>query len=114
MRRFLKSAALITLLAGCGNIAIDGEAIGQAKKVTKTTNILCPDYYSFDMSLGVLQNGTGSISKEDVWMTIEDVRLVPAINAAVDRGAVVKVRYNERRVPFCSDHYILTGIEVLP
>jgi hypothetical protein len=114
MNRFLRSAALIALLAGCGNVSVDGEAIGQAKKLTKTTNLFCPDYYSFDMSLGVMQNGTGSISKEDIWMTVDDARLIPAINAAVARGAVVKARYNQRRIPFCSDSYILTGIEVLP
>jgi hypothetical protein len=47
-------------------------------------------------------------------MTVDDARLIPAINAAVARGAVVKARYNQRRIPFCSDSYILTGIEVLP
>src|SRR5437660_11365648 len=53
----------------------DGEVIGQAKRLTVITpfwSSFCQSYYELDLSLGVLQNGVGSISKQDMIFTVLD------------------------------------------
>jgi hypothetical protein len=104
---------LSLMLCGCGNSAIDGELIGQAKKVTNVTPLLCPDYVAFDVSLGVMRNGTGSMSTQDVWFTVRpsvDIRL---LKEAVDKGALVRVKYDRRRLAICTEDNILNAMEVV-
>ncbi len=109
-----------TYLVYCGfttMYARDGELIGQAKKLTRITpfwSSICPEYYAFDVSLGVLQNGVGSISKSDVVLTVQNVKDLPAMRTAVERGALVKVRYDTRRLAACTESYLSTGFEVIP
>lgn len=92
--------------------ARDGELIGQAKKLTMVTpfwSSICPAYYALDVSLGVLQNGVGSISPQDVEFTVQDVVDLRAMTDAVARGAIVKVRYDTRRLAACTEDYLATG-----
>jgi hypothetical protein len=100
------------LLAGCGNSAMDGELIGQAKKVTLVTPLICPDYYAFDVSLGIMRNGTGSMSTQDMWFTVRNAEDVRALRDAADKGLLVKVKYNARRLPICTEPHIMTAFEV--
>ncbi len=115
MKRILALATAVLLLSGCGYVGREGEMIGQAKKLVRTTNLICPDYMSFDISLGVLQGGTGSMSTHDIWLTVRsDVDIKP-LKAAVDAGAIVRVRYDEPRMfsKFCNDGFIMTGFELV-
>jgi hypothetical protein len=100
-------------LAGCGNTQTDVEAIGQAKKLSNVTPLVCMDYPAFDLSLGVMRNGTGSLSKEDMWFTIVNPAVLDTLRRAVDTGAIVKVHYNSRRFSPCSDGYWLTAVEIV-
>lgn len=113
MTRFRIASLLLlsVLVSGCGYSGRQGEAIGQAKKVTRVTNLLCEDYDAFDVSLGVMQNGTGSVSTQDVWYTVYDVRLLDKLRDFAVRGAIVRVSYDTRRCPFCTEKYVLLGAE---
>lgn len=105
-------AVLATLLTGCGYSAVDGELIGQAKKITHVTPLICPDYMSFDISLGVMQNGTGSMSTQDVWLTVYDPQDLALMERAVADASIVRVRYSVRRWAVCTDDDVMTHIEI--
>lgn len=114
MNKLLKTACaflMVSLLSSCGNSSVDGEAIGQSKKVTYVTPVFCPDYYAFDMSLGVIQNGSGSVSTQDFWYTVYDPIIIAKLKNAVKIGAIVKIKYTARRFAVCTEDYILTGID---
>ena len=111
MKKVITALAAGALLFGCGYSGVDGEGIGQAKKLTRVTNLICEDYDAFDMSLGVMQNGTGSVSTQDVWFTFYDRALIPKLKDLVARGAVVKVTYDTRRAPVCTEQLILRSVE---
>jgi len=100
---------------GFGNSQVGGEAIGQAKKVSNATPVLCPDYTYFDMSMGVLRNGVGSMSTQDMEFTIRsaDPNLIALLKDAANSGKIVKVTYNTRRAAVCTEDYILTGAEIV-
>jgi hypothetical protein len=112
--RQLSALALALLLGGClGYSQADGEAIGQAKKVTKATPIICPDYYMLDVSLGITRNGVGSMSTEDMWFTVANVADLQKMKDAVESGAIVKVRYDTVRMPICVEDHIVTAFEIV-
>lgn len=116
--KFMKpilASMVLGILVGCGNSALDGEATGQAKKVSTVTPLICEGYRAFDMSMGVMRNGTGSMSTQDMWFTIysEDAKMLNTLKEAVDHNLIVKVRYNTRRFPLCTEVYILTAVEIV-
>lgn len=105
--------AALLLLAGCGYTSRDNELTGQAKKIENYTPLICQDYKAFDISLGVMQGGTGSMSTQDKWLTIADEKLIPALEQAVSKGSIVKIYYNERRFTWCQPNAIITSVEVV-
>ncbi len=95
--------------------ALDGELIGQAKKIRLATPLwssICPTYYSLNVSVGVIQNGTGSMSTQDVWLTVRDTADLPAMQKAVEAGAIVKVKFDTRRLAACTDDYYVTAFQL--
>ena len=113
MRRIVVSVLLAAALGGCGYTERDGELIGQVKKVAAQTPLVCPDHVAVDISLGVMVNGVGSLSKEDVWFRVMNQSDVEGLRRMAERGAIVKVRYNVRRLTFCfNDHQLLYFEEV--
>jgi hypothetical protein len=112
----MKKTMLVLLssiaLSGCGYTSRDGEAIGQAKKVTAVTPLLCGDYYALDVSLGVMRGGVGSMSTQDMWLTIRNVGDIAKMKAAVESGAIVRIKYDTPRFPICTESFVLTGFEV--
>jgi hypothetical protein len=113
MKRVVLAVLSVLLVAGCGNSATDSELIGQVKKVNHQTPLICPNYYAADISLGVMRNGVGSMSTEDMWLYVEDKSLVDKLHAAQDAGQPVKVKYDTKRVQFCTEDHWLTSVEVL-
>jgi hypothetical protein len=92
----------------------DGEVIGQAKRLTMVTpfwSSFCQPYYELDLSLGVLQNGVGSISKQDMIFTVLNTEDLPKMKAAVEAGSIIKVKYDTRRLAACTATYLATGLE---
>jgi hypothetical protein len=108
---FLALASLL-LLANCGDSARDGELVGQVKKVSIITPLLCPDYYAVDVSLGVMRNGTGSMSTQDMWFTVRNTQDIAALRKMAEDGSLVKVHYNTRRAAFCTEDHIMTGVQL--
>jgi hypothetical protein len=103
-------------LAGCGNVEIDAEAVGQVKKVTNATPVLCLDYQAVDISMGVMRNGVGSMSTQDIWFYIPDIpgkNLAKTLRSAAESGKLVKVTYDVRRWAPCSEDHWITSVEVL-
>jgi len=97
-------------------LARDGELIGQAKKLTLVTpfwSSICPEYYALDVSLGVMQNGTGSMSTQDVWFTIKNVQDLDLMRKAVENASIAKIKYDTRRLAACTETHYATGFQIV-
>jgi hypothetical protein len=106
-------AALLLSLSACGYSSLDSEMMGQVKKVDHSNPIICPAYYRVDISLGILRNGVGSMSTQDVWVTVDDKSHLDVLKAAAASGDLVKVTYDERRVVLCTEEKIVTKVEIV-
>ena len=114
MNKILIVFLCLSVLTACGNQARDVEAVGQVKRITPHTPIFCPEYTDVDLSLGIIQNGTGSMSTQDIWINIskpEDIALVKSANAM---GRLVKITHNVQRFHFCTMGRDATKVELLP
>ena len=111
-----KQFALLTaafLLAGCGYSSSDNEMTGQVKKVVHRTPILCFDRYDTDISLGVMRNGVGSMSTQDLWLNVPDPESVKKLKLAADTGKLVKVHYDTYRFTWCTPEETVRSVELL-
>lgn len=119
MRHLLNSILIVCALVfvvsctGCGYSSQDNELIGQAKKIVHNTPILCSPYYMVDISLGVMRNGVGSMSVQDVWMTVGDLRQLGVLEKAVSDGAIVRVKYDEYRATLCVEDHVVRSVEII-
>ncbi len=105
--------ALALALAACGYSAKDNEMVGQVKKVVERTPIICSDWTEADVSLGVLRNGNGSMSKEDVVLWVENTSDRALLKKAAETGTPVKINYDIRRYTWCVADHVLTHVELL-
>lgn len=104
----------LLLLSSCGYSQQNSEAMGQVKKVIHRTPIICPNYYEVDLSLGVMRNGVGSVSTQDMWAYVEDPAVLKVLQEAGKTGEpLVKVEYDERRIALCTEEKIITKAEVV-
>lgn len=113
MKKILFSFLVLGVISGCGLQARDTEAIGQIKRIAKKTPLLCPDETLLDMSLGLMRNGTGSVSQEDLWIRVQDAHQEFLLRQAVDSGAPVRVTYDVQRFRFCWEQREATKIEII-
>ena len=111
MKKILVMCALF--LTACGWSSRNNELTGQVKRVQDETPIVCYDHWEVDISLGVMRNGIGSMSTQDIILYVPD-RFVCILQAANKSGKVVKVTYDEKRVRWCAPDEMVTGVEVLP
>lgn len=105
-------AGIVGLVAASGLSSSGNELEGQVKKVVRRTPLLCPDYVEVDVSLGILRNGVGSISKEDVQLYVADERMVEVLQRAAKSGAPVTVGYDVQRLGVCRPDHWLTSVAV--
>lgn len=96
----------------CGYSQKDITGSGQIKKVGKISPFTCPDYYQVDISLGVMRNGVGSMSHQDITLAIDD-KDVKAMKAAAETGAIVDFTYDTRRVSICVEDDRLVSFKVV-
>jgi hypothetical protein len=114
MKKFFLVLPLALLLSGClGYSQKDGEAVGQAKKVSSATPLICPDYFVLDISLGVMRNGVGSMSQQDMLFTVQDAGDLQKMKDAVANGSLVRVKYDTVRFPICVEDHVVTGFEIV-
>lgn len=99
--------------SSCGLTARDSEAVGQIKHVIKKTPIFCPDETLLDMSLGLMRNGTGSVSQENVWIRVSTPEQEKQLRDAATSGAPVRVTYDVQRVRFCWEERETTRVELI-
>lgn len=102
---------LIAVLSGCGYSSRDNETIGQVKKAIKVTPLICPDRYEADVSLGVMQNGVGSMSHEDLYLLVPDKENFKKLEDAVTSGVLVNIHYNKKRFRICGPKEEMTSVE---
>jgi hypothetical protein len=112
MKKIILLIFVALMFSGCGRSTVDSELIGQVKKVQNHTPLLCPNYYTADVSLGIMQNGVGSYSTQDIWVTVEQ-KDVPAFQQAVESGRPVKVHYDTWRIALCTEDQWATSLEFL-
>ncbi len=105
--------ATVLTLSACGYSSRDSEAIGQIKKIAHQTPIICPNRYDFDLSLGVMRGGVGSMSSQDIWFTVDDPSMLATIKAANESGAIVKLVYDVARVTFCTEDHLVSKVEIV-
>lgn len=112
MKKIIICLGLLTLI-GCGYSSTENEVVGQIKKVVHNTPLICPNYFDIDLTLGVMKNGTGSMSTQDQWYYVEDKSLIKKLKEANETGAIVKVKYDVKRFAFCVSNHFLTDVEVV-
>jgi major membrane immunogen (membrane-anchored lipoprotein) len=105
--------ALTLILSACGYSSKDNEAIGQVKKVSSETPLLCNDYSAVDISMGIMRNGVGSMSTEDLWFYVPSNADVADLKYAAETGKLVKITYDIKRVVLCVPDHIVTKIEII-
>lgn len=105
--------ALFSLLAltACGNASRDNTAIGQVKRIHHETPIVCGNYTDIDLSLGVMKNGVGSMSTEDVYLVIQNRDDEKILEESEKNGRLVDVIYDTRRFSFCQPNHRITSVK---
>lgn len=112
----MKSVFLVVLflvLASCGYSSKNSELIGQVKKVVLETPLICDDRMLVDISLGVIRNGVGSMSKEDVFLSVLTDNDLKTLKSANETGALVKITFDEKRVTLCLENKQITKVEII-
>jgi len=94
--------AIIVALTGCGYSNRDVEVVGQVKRVVHNTPLICPDYDDIDLSLGVMRNGTGSMSTQDIYLNVMNKADLATLKEANSTGVLVKLTYDTKRVRICT------------
>lgn len=110
MRKYIFLASI--MLSGCGFESRSNETIGQVKKIVHQIPLLCPSFVAADISLGVMRNGIGSMSTEDIWVVVADKRDEELLLGAQKSGKIVKLKYDSLRFAICVPDRQLTSAEV--
>lgn len=97
---------------GCGRSITNGELIGQVKKVQPHTPIICPEYVTADVSMGVMNNGVGSMSTHDIQVVVPN-EFEKAFTEASESGKIVKIHYDTWRFAPCSEYEWATSVAYL-
>lgn len=112
----LTSLAVIGCAGGmgdgcCGWSGREISGTGQVKRVGLESNIVCPDYYEVDISLGIMRNGVGSMSTHDMKFFIPD-GMVKDFRTFAEKSSIVNFSYDERRSPWCVNQHRITSFKI--
>lgn len=115
MKRVALTALLVALTGcdACGKTSTANDLSGQPKRVHNNTPLICPDYTSVDVSLGVMRNGVGSMSTQDIELWVPDQKDVDTLNDAIKNGQLVKITYDVYRFMWCMPQQKITKVETL-
>lgn len=105
---------MVAVLSGCGFTSKNNEAVGQVKKIKFVTPIVCPDYALVDISLGVMRNGVGSMSTQDIWLVVHNNggNSIEMLKKAAETGEIVKFQYDVKRGAICTPKSYLNKVEI--
>ena len=98
---------------GLGYSSQGNELIGQVKKLTSKTPLLCPRRVDAHVSLGVIREGVGSISNEDADLIVTSEHDIATLKRAAETGRLVKIVYNVERIRFCGPDHLVTSASLL-
>lgn len=110
MMLFVVAAVLVS---GCGYSSMNSELTGQVKYVQNQTPIFCYNYVFVDLSLGAMRGGTGSVSTQDVQLTVMTPEQADTLKKAATDGKLVKIIYNDRRFSLCQPETRIVSVEIL-
>ena len=96
----------------CGWSGKEITGTGQVKKVGLESNLLCPDYYEVDISLGIMRNGVGSMSTHDQKFFIPD-SMLKDFRTAAEKSSIVNFSYDVRRGGWCVNDHRITSFKVV-
>lgn len=104
-------------LTGCwGNDSVNNEVICQPKKIHHNTPLICGNYDSVDVSLGVMRDGVGSMSTADLELAFDPANETAnkaTLEKAIAGGKLVKLTYNDRRFSWCQETPQVLTVEVV-
>lgn len=101
------------MLASCGYSQVNNELIGQPKSIESTTPLICPNQNILHLSLGVMRHGVGSMSTEDVLISIPDDNLALRLQPVVKAGKLINAQTNEARFRWCNEMQELVAFEIV-
>lgn len=102
-----------SLLVACGNVSQNNELVGQPKRLHNVTPILCPNRVDLDISMGFVKDGVGSMSTQDLFLTVPNQADVDLLKKAIEDRRLIKIHYNEARFTICSHEEYVTQVEIL-
>jgi hypothetical protein len=114
MREFGFILALACSISACGYESVDNEVTGQVKRVVHQTPLICPTRYDVDISLGVMRGGVGSMSTQDIWLTVEDPAQVSKLQDLAKSGAIANIKYSVARFVICQNPHQLDDVAPAP
>lgn len=104
---------MILVLSGCGYSSMKNEMSAQIKKVVFNTPVLCNDYVTAHVLLGIMRGGVGSMSNEDLDVTVETKADINLLQDAVELGKIVKIEYKVKRWVWCVQDHIVTSASLV-
>lgn len=104
---------LALTLTSCGYTSVNNVAVVQIKSLHNETPLLCFNYNWLDASLGVMRNGTGSVSTEDIRFQIMNENQREILQEAADAGKLARVTFRDRRFVFCTYSREITNVEIV-
>lgn len=98
-------------ITGCGKTSQGNETIAQVKKVQNQTPWFCYNHVEADLSLGIMRNGVGSMSTQDMWVYVPNTEDYNKLVKASKTGQLVSVKYDVFRVAFCVPEEVVTSVD---
>lgn len=94
---FLICLTASTIYLCSGTSSTDNDVIGQVKKVEHITPRFFNNYQRVELSLGVMRNGVGSMSTQDIWLYVPNQKDIDILTQAAQSGALIKIKYDHYR-----------------
>lgn len=113
MKKIIAAGLLISLTGCLGHSSVDNDLEGQVKKAQHVTPIFVSDYDRIDISLGIMRNGTGSISKDDMWLSVPNQSDFNVLQHAAEIGAPVKIKYDVSRMNWYQEEDTVSHVEII-
>lgn len=83
------------------------------KRLHRVTPIFCGDYSVLDANLGVMQDGQGGASIQDIDLEIPEPMVAELAKALENKTLQVEITYSTHRVAFCGQHEVLDSFKVI-
>lgn len=112
MKVFLFAISMLGI--GCsGYDQIDSKVVGQAKRYHHYNPIVCGGYDTVDISLGIVRNGVGSMSTEDVELTVWNQADAETLQKAAQESSLVELKYSVWRFAPCKESRVVQYAKIL-